>query len=218
MHCACAARQAKVAHESAPAAFSITVSRTSALDYVLEGQGQFLVHGLRRRLLYPQPHQPHIDTEHLNDEYEYRFTEKEVSLKGGATALLGAEVLFIDIDIRCEFTPLPARASEDVTKLELLGIEKSGVIQRTCGNRANARNCLQRKPEIRSATRAEVDLQPSARLIRSVAVACRSLTGESDVLLLKHDLRTKRCASAALTPEAVANRDALWLTSADIAY
>ncbi len=67
---------------------------------------------------------------------------------GSARELLGAKVLFIDFDVRCEFTPLPASASEDVPKLDLLGIQKTRGIECACWNCADARNCLQRKPEI----------------------------------------------------------------------
>jgi hypothetical protein len=51
-----------------------------------------------------------------------------------------------------------------------------------------------------------------------VAIVRRSVTGKNDVLLLEHDLGTKRRARAALAPEAVANRDALGLAAADVAH
>jgi hypothetical protein len=109
-------------------------------------------------------------------------------------------VPFIDLNVRCELAPRSARTSENVTKLDVLGVQESRIIECASRDCSNARNGLQRKPKVRTATRAKIDLQPSAGLVRGVAVAGRSEAGESDVLLLKHHLGSKCCASAALTP------------------
>ena len=67
---------------------------------------------------------------------------------GSTFALLRAEVLFIDFNLRCELTPLPPRTSEDVPKLYLLDIQKGGVIKCACWHGADAWNCLQYETKI----------------------------------------------------------------------
>lgn len=119
---------------------------------------------------------------------------------GTTPALPRSEVPLIDLDVRRELTPLATCAGKDMTKLDVLRVQKRRVIECACRHRANARHGLQPEPEIRTATRAEVDLQPSARFVRCVAVAGRSETEETNVLLLKHDLGPKRRAGTALTP------------------
>jgi hypothetical protein len=61
---------------------------------------------------------------------------------GSARELLRAKVLLIDFDVRSELTPLPASASENMTKLDALATQKGGIVERACWNCANARHCL----------------------------------------------------------------------------
>ena len=62
------------------------------------------------------------------------------------SALLRPEVPFIDLDIRREVTPPAACASEDVTKLDVVGVQEVRVIKRACWHRANAGIASSRKP------------------------------------------------------------------------
>jgi hypothetical protein len=126
-------------------------------------------------------------------------------------------VLFINLHIRRELTPLSARASEDMTKLDVLGIQEGWLIERARRHCANTWDCLQREPEVRTAAWTEVDLQPSARLVRNVTVSRRGNAGERNVPLGKHDLGPERRSGTALTPKAVADRDAVRFSGADIA-
>ena len=84
---------------------------------------------------------------------------------GHTPALLRPEVLLIDLDIRRVPTPLAARASENMSELDVLGIQEGWLVKCACRHCANTRHRLQRKPEIRTAARTEIDLQPSAGLV-----------------------------------------------------
>ena len=79
--------------------------------------------------------------------------------------------MLMDLHIRSEIAPLSARASEDMAELDALGIQESGIIECASRHCSDARNRLQGHPQVGSAPRAEIGVQPPSGLVRDVVVA-----------------------------------------------
>src|SRR5690606_16659198 len=77
---------------------------------------------------------------------------------------------------------------------------------------------LESESDVGSASRAELQVKPAARLVRDMAILRQQPTVELHLVAIEYGLHRERAAGPSLAPGAMANGHSDWITAGRVAY
>src|ERR1041384_4692359 len=105
---------------------------------------------------------------------------------------------FIGFHLGREIAPPSPGAGKYMAEFLPRGVQRFWLVESPGRDRPDPRDRLQRHAEVRTASRAKVDLQPAPRLVRLMAIHAGLDSGKVDILFREHHFGAERGSSAPL--------------------
>src|SRR5262245_30120572 len=119
---------------------------------------------------------------------------------------LGREVSLVPFGPFWHVRPFLGRPEKGVSKMVSVGANPAWVVEGSRIDDPYAGTKLQRKPNVRTAFRTKLKIEPASRFVRNVSMLCQGPTRDLDLFLFECRLHRKRRSRPSLTPRAVTDR------------